>query len=1259
MANLVICRNPFRPQLDREVSPIRAGARIDTVLRAGSMITGRGKKIHRSRRFIVQVNGEYVLQDAWCRRIQSDDIVVVSLLPAGGGGGGSNPLQAVLTIAIIVASAYTGGAVGALYGATAGSLASAGVMLAGSMLINAVLPPPSSSAAAMMNRESGSPSYSISASGNNARLMEAIPVLYGRFRIYPDFAASPYTENSGNQQYLYQLFCVTQGELSIESVRIEDTPIGNFAEVQYEIIPPGGAVTLFPDNVVTSEAVQGLELQGENERPSDAPDNWTNVQGPFVASPAGSQANVIAVDIVLAQGLFYTNDNGSLSAATVSWSIMAQPIDDDGTAIGSAFQLAAESLSLATADPQVLTYRYNVAPGRYQISAVRTNSKNTDSRVSNTLSWTGLRAYLPSRVNYGNVTLIATIIRGTNNLNQNTARRLNVIGTRKLQTWDPVNGWSTATTATRSPAWAFADALRNTDYGRGLPDSKFNLPELYRLAGVWAARGDTFDGVFDTTTTIWEALTTIARVGRAMPMYYAGVVDIVRNEPRSIATAMFSPYNIAKNSLQITYKFPAYDSPDHVIVEYTSDVTWQPSQVTCVLPGGTTNRPATVQLIGCSNHDQAWREGISMAAANRDQIRFIQLDSEMEGNIPRYGDLVQISHDVPAWGLSGLITSYDQESGIYRTSEPLEWFAGETHVVAFRRRDGSADGPHEVIQGPDLNSFRLSGLVGNDIYISDGISEEYTHYQFGPVDRQGLAVQLLSCTPGDKGKVSLNFVNYADSVHSAENGGVVPPPNGGSLLPREDNAPIVDSVSVFSTAVTGQQVITVNPASGAKSYEFQASNDEGASWQELGVSAKPSLTVNLPAGPWWVRVRGIGVMAGPWKTLQTTILATMLPPPMLELMTATPQIQGIQIDWVFPAQAINVQSVELRYADSNSLAESGPPFRFAYPQSSFSLTGLGYGVTLFFWARIIDQAGVAGPWYPSSEAGLPGQSSSDATGILDAIAGQIGKEQLTQELSDQIDLIGNVEDLLTALPDAATVNQMIARQSSADGKQDALAALQLIGLNTNDATDARTRTALLAKFSDVQAQILEESHVRATANEALAEAISTVESTLGDTTASVEEVRQTVVNLDGSVSANWSVKTGATVDGKRYMAGLGAGVEETPEGMQTSVYALADRFAILNLANGQIISPFVIQNGVAIINQAVIGNATITAGKFVQWLESVALNAQGVPILRLNFQTGEIQLNGSASGGGRLTLTNQLLQVFDQNGVLRVRMGIW
>ena len=78
-----------------------------------------------------------------------------------------------------------------------------------------------------------------------------------------------------------------------------------------------------------------------------------------------------------------------------------------------------------------------------------------------------------------------------------------------------------------------------------------------------------------------------------------------------------------------------------------------------------------------------------------------------------------------------------------------------------------------------------------------------------------------------------------------------------------------------------------------------------------------------------------------------------------------------------------------------------------------------------------------------------------------------------------------------------------------------------------------------------------------------------------------------------------------------------------------------------------------------LIRDAVIGNASITGAKIADWLESDAVNSLGQKVWRLNMRTGEMQFNGSTGGNGRLTINNKLVQVYDANGTLRVRMGVW
>ena len=202
------------------------------------------------------INGVPVMRENWNDLLNDNDIVNIVSLPLGGGGGGSNPVRVVLTVAVIVASVYTGGAVGAAYGAGWGAAAAASVSISGGILVNTLVPTPKPTLDGMTSSSyTQSPTYSLQAQGNSARLGNPIPVIYGRHLIYPDFAAQPYYRYQNNEQYVYQLHCIGQGSYDVEQIRVEDTPISAFKEITYKIVNPGENNTLFNEDVVTSAEV--------------------------------------------------------------------------------------------------------------------------------------------------------------------------------------------------------------------------------------------------------------------------------------------------------------------------------------------------------------------------------------------------------------------------------------------------------------------------------------------------------------------------------------------------------------------------------------------------------------------------------------------------------------------------------------------------------------------------------------------------------------------------------------------------------------------------------------------------------------------------------------------------------------------------------------------------------------------------------------------------------------------------------------------
>lgn len=750
MAQIAIHYNPFYLHKDVDIFTPRIGQTVR------GWLNERGIAEF-SKPTLCLVDGEPVLRKDWDIVIfQKETVVSFITLPQGGGGGGKI-FRAVLTIAVMVAAPYAGAALGAAMGVTSAvgvSLLTAGVALAGSVLVNALIPPPMpSSAISNYNAISPSPTYSIQAQGNQARLGEPIPVVYGRHVIYPDFGATPYSEFAGNEQYLYQLHVIGQGEYDIEQIRIEDTPITSFEEITYEIVPPGGTVTLLDTDVVTAAEIAGQELLSLA--------NGGNWVGPFVANPTETMADLLALDVVMPKGLYYANDNGSLASRTVTWEVQARLIDDEGNAVGAWTTLATESHSANTNTAIRLTYKYPVPAGRYEVQVLRTNAKDNSARAGNDINWNALKAHLVGEPDFGNVTLLAMKMRATDNLSQRSSRMLNCIVTRKLKIWHPDTGWSSLQ-PTRSIAWALADILK-ANYGAKLADARIDLGTLFALDAIWTARGDTFNGVFDRKLTVWDALTQVARCGRAMPFLQGGLVRFARDEPRAIPVAMFSPRNIVKGSFKIDFVMPGDDTADSVKVEFFNQRTWKQDEITASLPDSAAEQPATVSLFGCTDKDHATREGMYMAAANRYRRRIVSFRTELEGMIPTYSDLIAISHDMPRWGEAGDVINYAEP--LLTLSEPVTFGESGTHYVVLRRKDGSLSGPWMVSAGG--NDYQLQLLEEIDFTPYTGTEEERTHFSFGIGEHWGVLARVLAVRP--RGEIiEISAVVENPLVHTAD-----------------------------------------------------------------------------------------------------------------------------------------------------------------------------------------------------------------------------------------------------------------------------------------------------------------------------------------------------------------------------------------------------------------------------------------------------------------------------------------------------------
>nr|DAH76988.1 MAG TPA: tail protein [Caudoviricetes sp.] len=158
-------------------------------------------------------------------------------------------------------------------------------------------------------------------------------------------------------------------------------------------------------------------------------------------------------------------------------------------------------------------------------------------------------------------------------------------------------------------------------------------------------------------------------------------------------------------------------------------------------------------------------------------------------------------------------------------------------------------------------------------------------------------------------------------------------------------------------------------------------------------------------------------------------------------------------------------------------------------------------------------------------------------------------------------------------------------------------------VNEKEAT-ARSLLSLQTDVNGNKASINSLNQTFSDYQQATATQINGITATVNGHTSAITTNAQAIANVNGDLSAMYSIKVAVDANGRQYAAGMGIGVQNTPSGMQSQVLVLADRFAVMSQAGGAVSLPFVIQNGQTFINDAFFRDASIQFGKITDSLKS-------------------------------------------------------
>lgn len=235
----------------------------------------------------------------------------------------------------------------------------------------------------------------------------------------------------------------------------------------------------------------------------------------------------------------------------------------------------------------------------------------------------------------------------------------------------------------------------------------------------------------------------------------------------------------------------------------------------------------------------------------------------------------------------------------------------------------------------------------------------------------------------------------------------------------------------------------------------------------------------------------------------------------------------------------------------------------------------------------------------------------------------------------------------------------------ADGSAGNWTTMAAAGAYTYSIAQVKGNTALGQRIDNVTASIdgfaalvQTETDARITAVSAVASQITTLTASVGATNAAVQTNATAIANVNGTVSAAYSIKTQIAVNGHRYLAGISLGVDYSGGDVESQVLINAGTFAVFDASSGTTPAsyPFVITGGQVFLTQAFIADGTITNAKIGDTIQSTNY-VPGVSGWKISKSGDSFELNGNNAAGHLKLLPTDII-ITDTNAIVRIQLGL-
>ena len=962
------------------------------------------------------------------------------------------------------------------------------------------------------------------------------------------------------------------------------------------------------------------------------------------------------------------------------------------------------------------------AGSQWQVRIRRLTPNQNNSLISDTVNVLSMTEIIDVKLRYPNSALCAVQVDASQfqNIPSRSYRlwgriirvpsNYDPIGRAYSGVWDGTfkSAW------TNNPAWVFFDIVTNDRFGLGnrIPLDWVDKWRLYQIAQycdqlVSDGMGGqeprfTCSLYLQSRADAYKVLQDMAGMFRGISFYAAGQVMASADMPKDPGPT-YSQANVIEGRFH--YEGSGRKARHTVaLVSWTDPDDFGRQKVEVVQHLDAIARygvnQTEVTAIGCHSRAQAQRVGNHILYTESLETETVSFSVGLDALNCMPGDVIQVADPNRAGRRNAGRVRAAGASSLTLDLVPETMAVGDTLRATL---------PNGRTEGRTINGIDAATGV---VTVSAPWSAVPVPQSVWATESSDLVLQLfrvIAVTEGEELTYNITALKHVPGKYAAIDDGtrlelppisIIPP----SVQPPPTNVALSSHVVIEQGIATPTLTIQWDPADKAIAYDVEWRRDD-LNWVRAGRVATSSIEVpGIYAGQYLARVRAVNALNAvslPAMSPLTTIAGKTEPPPAVTSLTATSIVFGIRLTWAFPPGATDTQRTEIWRSPSPNRETATKLGDYAYPQNRLELDGLAAGARFFFWARLVDRSGNIGPWYPEG-TGVMGEASTDQSEYDAYFAGKISESALGQALRGKIDSIDQIVPLIwdaaaTYEPGQTVVynGKIWSWQGTNPGNEeppgtnwqdvgDAIAEAGAVAGRVNtlelQVNDPETGLQAIGQKTDglfvqlnvqaagdedwgagdetVFAGTLTIQTVIAEGDYAQAKRTDTVQAQVGQTQAAVEQTSQAVVDLNGRISATYTLRAQVTSDGRIYGAGFGLGVEQQPDGsFQSQALFQVDRFALINIANSVTTAPFVVQNGQTFISQALIGTGWIQNAMIGDVIQSTAIGAGGQPRWKLD-KNASLTMRGVNANGGYMELTDSALRFWNSAGnVALVELG--